>query len=180
MYSELDCGICYQTYNAGLRCPRELHCKHSFCESCLLALSRPHGPEEARLGADRLIVCPLCRHTTPISGEGKVRADLKVDEHVLERLMAAGVLGQEEDDPEEEEEDGQVQDGCDDGEEATLAETDAEESGSSSGSSGGRHRRFWSKVWRKINGKTSRKRGGEKFLSNDDLKNFAMMSCYMF
>ncbi|KAM7377276.1 hypothetical protein PAMA_013870 [Pampus argenteus] len=152
MFSELECGICYRTFNAGLRCPRELHCKHSFCHSCLRALSRPHRPEEERLGA--AIVCPLCRHTSSISGE--IREELRMDESVLERLLAEGVLDRE-DDPEEEEEtedDGQVQGGCD--------ETDAEESDSSVGSSGGKLRRSWRKIWRKISGK----RGGETECSN--------------
>lgn len=161
MYSELECGICYRTYNAGRRCPRELHCKHSFCESCLLALSRPHGPEEETgLEADRLIVCPLCRHTTSISGEGKVKGELRVDESVLEMLLTAGLAEKAEDDPEEEEEEkeGQVQWSYDDGEEATLPETDADDSDSSSGSTGGRLRRSWRKVWRKISGK-ERQRG---------------------
>ncbi|XP_070785864.1 RING finger protein 227 [Enoplosus armatus] len=180
MYSELECGICYRTYNAGRRCPRELHCKHSFCESCLLALSRPQlGPDEARLGTGRSIVCPLCRHTTSISGEGKMRAELRVDECVLERLLASGVLDQEEeaDNDPENEEDGLVRDGK---EEATLPETPTEESVSSAGSRGGRLRRTWSKVWRKINGRSSRQRGGENCMTNDDMRNLAMMSCYMF
>ncbi|XP_030285466.1 RING finger protein 227 [Sparus aurata] len=178
MYSELECGICYRTFNGGRRCPRELQCKHSFCESCLLALSRPQGPGEARLGADASIVCPLCRHTTSISGEGKVRAELRVDECVLERLLAAGVLDQE--DPEEEEQDGEVQDGCDDKEVSTPPESAAEESDSPAGSRGGRLRRSCRKVWKKISGKSSRPSGGENCLTGDDMRNLAMMSCFMF
>lgn len=149
MYSEFDCGICYRTYNAGRRCPRELQCKHSFCESCLLALLRPQGPEGGPLEADRSIVCPLCRHETSISDAGKVRSELRVDENVLEQLHAAGVLDQEGGDPEEEE--GHVQDANEGG---TLHETQAEERG-------GRLRQSWRKVWRKISGKNSRQRGGE-------------------
>uniref|UniRef100_A0A3Q3Q4C1 RING-type domain-containing protein n=1 Tax=Monopterus albus TaxID=43700 RepID=A0A3Q3Q4C1_MONAL len=160
MYSELECGICYRTYTAGRRCPRELHCKHSFCESCLLVLYRHLGSPEARLEADRFIVCPLCRQTTSISGEGGVRSELRVDECALERLLAAGVL----------EEEGQHEDGCDDNEEATLPETPGEESDPSLGARRGPPRRFWRKVWRKIVGKSAR----------DDLKNIAMMSCLMF
>ncbi|KAI3375761.1 hypothetical protein L3Q82_004057 [Scortum barcoo] len=164
MYSELECGICYRNYNAGRRCPRELRCKHSFCESCLLALSRALTPGEARQGAGgRSIACPLCRHRTDISGEGKVRAELRVDEGVLERLMSAGVLDnedpeEEEEVVEEEEEECQVQGGDDGREEATLPDTAAEESDSSVGSRGRSLRRSWRKVWRKISGK----RGGER------------------
>ncbi|XP_056225726.1 E3 ubiquitin-protein ligase-like [Seriola aureovittata] len=182
MYSELECGICYRTYNAGRRCPRELHCKHSFCESCLLALSRTPGAAEAHPGDDRFIVCPLCRQTTSISSEGEMRAELRVDESVLERLLAAGVL-----DVEEEEDvhpgvelDSQVQDSCYD-ELASLPEIPADESDSAAGSGGGRVRRSWKKVWRKISGKSSRQSRRERnCITNDDLRHFAMMSCYMF
>ncbi|TMS02456.1 RING finger protein 223 [Larimichthys crocea] len=179
MYSELECGICYRTYNAGRRCPRELQCKHSFCESCLLALSRPLGTEEARQGADRSIMCPLCRQTTSISGERQMRAELRVDECVLERLLAAGVLDHQEDP--EEAEDGQVQDGDNEEErEGARPETQAEESDSLAGSRDGRLRRTWRKVWRKISGKSSRQRGGENCMTSEDIRNLAMMSCYMF
>ncbi|XP_041635596.1 E3 ubiquitin-protein ligase-like [Cheilinus undulatus] len=181
MYSELECGICYRIYNAGRRCPRELHCKHSFCESCLLALSRapPRGGagDEARLGADRSIVCPLCRHTTSIPGDRRIRVELRVDEDVLERLLAVGVLDREdEDDQEEEEEEGRVLEGSDDNEERTLPGTTAEESNSSPGSRGGRLRRSWSKVWRTISGRSSR----QNCMTNDDMRNLAMMASYMF
>ncbi|XP_070710964.1 RING finger protein 227 [Pempheris klunzingeri] len=168
MYSDLECGICYRVYNAGRRCPRELHCKHSFCEGCLLTLSRPPGRDEGRLGADRLIVCPLCRHTTSISGEGAVRSQLMVDECALERLLAAGVLDREED-PEDE-------DVCDDTERPTPPESPAEESDSFSASGFGRHRGRWRKVWRKICGKRRR----ENLMTNEDLRSLALMSCYMF
>lgn len=156
MYSQFECGICYRTYNAGRRCPRELQCKHSFCESCLLALLRPLGPEGGHLGADMSIACPLCRHETSVSGAGKVRAELRVDESVLDQLLAAGVLDQEGDDPEEEE--GHVQDA---NEEGTLRETAAEERDSPPLTRGGRLPQSWRKVWRKISGKDSRQRGGQ-------------------
>ncbi|XP_068444298.1 E3 ubiquitin-protein ligase-like [Clinocottus analis] len=178
MYSEHECGICYRTYNAGRRCPRELHCKHSFCESCLLALSRALGADEARrLGADRLIVCPLCRHTTSLSGEGgRLRAELRVDECVLERLLVSGVLEQEEEEEEEEDPDSHVQGGCD----AAPPETPAEESDSSTGSRGGRLRRSCRKVWRCISGKGSPRRAGEICVTSEDLRSYAMMASYMF
>ncbi|XP_026171002.1 RING finger protein 227 [Mastacembelus armatus] len=178
MYSELDCGICYRTFNAGRRCPRELHCKHSFCESCLLVLSRPPGPDDAP-PADRChIVCPLCRQTTSISSERTVRVALRVDECVLERLLAAGAPDQDDDD---EEEDGEPkeEEGGDDSEEATRLETPAEESDSSAGTRGGSLRRSWKKVWRKIVGKGTR-RGGENCMTSADLRNLALMSCYVF
>lgn len=154
MDSELECGVCYRMYNAGRRCPRELQCKHSFCESCLRALLKPQGANEARPGPNRSIVCPLCRHATSISEEGSVKAELRVDEGALERLMSVGVLDREGDDPEEEEEDGRR--GSE--EEATLSDTTAEESEVFSDSRGGRLRRSWRKVWRKISGKSLQQR----------------------
>ncbi|XP_042069399.1 E3 ubiquitin-protein ligase-like isoform X2 [Haplochromis burtoni] len=166
---ELECGVCYQTYNAGRRCPRELQCKHSFCESCLLALSRPLGPGDAHLEAGRLIVCPLCRHITSISDHGKIRAELRVDESALERLTAAGLLN-------EPEVDDQVQE---DEEEATAPETPAEESESSAGTGGGRLRRCLKKVWQAINGKGQQRRE-EDCMTSEDLRALAMMSCHMF
>ncbi|CAB1426259.1 unnamed protein product [Pleuronectes platessa] len=173
MYSHIECGICYRTYNAGRRCPRELRCRHTFCEDCLLALSRPG---EGSPGADTSIVCPLCRETTSIPGEGRIRSELRVDESVLARLMEAEVLDQEEDgDPEEAQE-------PDEDEGATLRETQAEESDSSSGSRGGKVRRSLKKVWKVISGKSLQQGGGENCMTDDDMKNFAMMSCacYMF
>ncbi|XP_056299090.1 E3 ubiquitin-protein ligase-like [Pseudoliparis swirei] len=175
MDSEHECGVCYRTYNAGLRCPRELHCGHSFCESCLLVLSRPRG-------ADMLIVCPLCRHPTSISGEGRrVRAELRVDECILERLIASGVLDRQEEEEEvkEEEEDSLVRDGSDDNEEPAPPRAPAEESDFSRDSRGGRLRRCSRKVWRLIRGKDSGQRGGGICMNNDDLRNFAMMACFM-
>ncbi|XP_069025912.1 E3 ubiquitin-protein ligase RNF182-like [Embiotoca jacksoni] len=158
MSSEIKCTVCYWTYNAGRRCPRELHCKHSFCESCLLALSRPLSPVRSHQG--RLIICPLCRFITSISGEGQLRAELRVDECTMERLLAAGVLDQEEDeDPEE-----MVQD-CDDEEEegqATRLDTSAAGSDSIAGTVGGRLRRSWSKLWLKIWAESPRRRSYEE------------------
>uniref|UniRef100_A0A3B5BB98 Si:ch73-335l21.4 n=1 Tax=Stegastes partitus TaxID=144197 RepID=A0A3B5BB98_9TELE len=188
MCSEIECGVCYQTYNTGRRCPRELHCQHSFCESCLLVLSRSPRPEEAQSGADRSVICPLCRHTTSISGERSLRAELRVDECVLERLVAAGVLEQEDDDDLEkedgEEEEGVgVQDGDEEEEEeeATVPETSGRESDSAAGSGGGRLRRCLGKAWRVISGKSARRdRPENNCLTNEDLGSLALMSCYMF
>lgn len=71
-----------------------------------------------------------------------MRAELRVDEAVLERLMAAGVLDREE--AEEEEKDAE--------EERTLPDTLAEESAPFPVTRGGRLQRSWKKIWRKING----------------------------
>lgn len=147
MYSELECGICYLTYNAARRCPRELHCKHTFCESCLLALSRSQTVTEAtpNHAPDRSIVCPLCRHTTSLSDEAKIRAELRVDEGAMERLMVTGVLLERDDDEEPEEP----------VEEETHSQSSAEDSDSSEGVNRSRLRRTFRKVWKKISGKST-------------------------
>ncbi|XP_034425128.1 RING finger protein 227 [Hippoglossus hippoglossus] len=171
MYSHIECGICYRTYNAGRRCPRELRCRHTFCEGCLLALSRPG---EGSPGADTAILCPLCRQTTSIPCEGRIRSELRVDESVLARLMEAEVLDQEEEEDPEEAPDQDEDEG------ATLQETQAEESDSSAGSRGGKVRRSLKKVWKVISGKSLQQGGGQNCMTSDDLRNLAMMSCYMF
>ncbi|XP_029382592.1 RING finger protein 223 [Echeneis naucrates] len=162
MCSEFECGICYWTYDAGRRCPRELLCEHSFCESCLLALSRAPGAEEPSPGAGLAIVCPLCRQITPISAEGKMRAELRVDETVLERLWAAGLLDREEALP-----DTQAQD--------RDRDRDRDPSGRSAARKLGLS---WKKIWRIISGKSSNNR--ENCMDRDDLRNFTLMACYMF
>ncbi|KAM8897448.1 uncharacterized protein AB9W97_008845 [Spinachia spinachia] len=172
MASEHECGVCYRAFNAARRCPRELHCKHSFCESCLRALTRPRG-------AQRLIVCPLCRHTTSIRGQGKeVRAELRVDEGVLERMIVSGVLDLEEEEGEEEEgPDGRVQHGCQESRGPRLPENPAEESDFPPGSRGGRLRRGCRSVWRSISGKRS---GREDPISSENMRDLALMAIYMF
>ncbi|KAG7258556.1 hypothetical protein CRUP_021067 [Coryphaenoides rupestris] len=52
-----ECGVCYESYHDD---PRELRCAHTFCQSCVAALC-----------ADERVVCPLCRQTTHVAGEGR-------------------------------------------------------------------------------------------------------------
>ncbi|KAJ0055621.1 hypothetical protein NL108_006467 [Boleophthalmus pectinirostris] len=181
MYTGLECAICYLTYNGGRRCPRELHCKHTFCESCLLALSRAPAHSEAHNEAsrgpdrpDRAIVCPLCRHTTSISGEEQIRAELRVDECAMEQLLVTGVLLETEEElPEESRQDPE--------EERTPCESTAEDSDLSGGNSRSSLRRTLRKVWKKISGKNSRQTANDSTdMSADDMRNFALMACYMF
>lgn len=84
-----------------------------------------------------------------------MRAELRVDECVLERLLVTGVLGQEDEEDKDREEEGGC---CEDGEEAAPG---AEESDSSAVTGGGALRRTWRKVWRKISGNGARQRRGE-------------------
>lgn len=79
-----------------------------------------------------------------------MRAELRVDEGALERLLATGLLDQsgEDDDDDEGEKSGEPHQG---GVEAF------------SGSRGGRLRQSWRKVWRKISGKNSQTGGDGRF-----------------
>ncbi|XP_072315008.1 RING finger protein 227 [Eucyclogobius newberryi] len=190
MYTELECAICYLPFNTGRRCPLELRCKHTFCESCLLALSRAleahrgaHREEAhreahreaAHRGQDRAIVCPLCRHTTSISGEEQIRLELRVDECAMEQLLVTGLYLETEEE-EEPEEAGQAPE-----EEGAPAESASEDSDLSGGFSRGRLRRTLRKVWTKISGKNTRDTGNDSTdMSSDDMRNLALIACYMF
>ncbi|CAL8325910.1 unnamed protein product [Lota lota] len=156
---DLECGICYEPYNAAQRCPRELRCKHSFCESCLVALC-----------LDDFIACPLCRQITHVPSVGRVRAALRVDECVLERMMTAGVLL---DDDTTADNDTDVSEGAND-------ETPEESSGSSSASGAGGFRQSLRKMWRKIVGSKPRGERARNCVTDEEFKDFAMMSFYTF
>ncbi|XP_056156598.1 E3 ubiquitin-protein ligase-like [Lampris incognitus] len=175
MYSELECGICYRPYNAGRHCPRELHCKHSFCESCLVTLSQPQGGVSCP-DRDKFIVCPLCRQITHISGEAKIKLALRVDEDLLERLLAAGVS---EGGAEDEDEDKKGE--C--FEESDVQSLPEPEQGySSSVSRPGRLRRSLTRVWGKITGTSYslHQRDRTNRITDDEMKDLAIMACYVF
>ncbi|XP_068164729.1 E3 ubiquitin-protein ligase-like [Antennarius striatus] len=161
VFSELDCGVCYWGYDPGRRRPLVLGCKHVFCERCLLTLSCPRGLEASRQGPNKCVVCPLCRQATPIPGDGGVGLVLPVDGGVLERLLARGP-------PEEDQ-------GW-----ALLSDRPGQEDEAPTGSGGGRLWRSWRKVLKKIRGRSPRQRGGDKCIAASDMRNLALMTCYMF
>lgn len=154
MCSELECGICYRSYNTGRRCPRELQCKHSFCERCLVTLSQSSVCEVESTKEcspqDKTIVCPLCRYPTPVSG--KVRAALRVDEGILERMVLSGVLSMTDDEEDSEDDE-------------TSQENSAEERDSSSGSIVGRFRCSLRRVWGKLTRNHDQRRAGKLLYS---------------
>ncbi|CAL1590900.1 unnamed protein product [Knipowitschia caucasica] len=170
--AELECAVCFLTYNAGRRCPRELHCKHTFCESCLLALAQAVGLNEA----DRAIVCPLCRQTTCVSAEERLRAQLRVDESAMEQLLLSELLLTEDpaepNEPEKEEEtEGQL----------SPCESSAQDSDLSMGSSRLRLRRTLRRVWKKISGRDAQQNENDfADMSSEDMRNFALFASYMF
>lgn len=60
---ELECKICYCTYNLGSRRPKVLECCHRLCAKCLAKiLDLGESPPNA-------VVCPFCRYITRLPGE---------------------------------------------------------------------------------------------------------------
>ncbi|XP_041093305.1 RING finger domain-containing protein [Polyodon spathula] len=59
---QVECPVCYQEYNQGVKRPRLLDCHHIFCTECLqkIHLALPSN----------VISCPLCRHATPLTPGG--------------------------------------------------------------------------------------------------------------
>ncbi|CAN9509632.1 unnamed protein product [Ophioblennius macclurei] len=109
MDHDLECGICYKSYNGGRRGPRELTCKHTFCESCVVKLAKPRtlSREQLEQGLTapyRDVTCPLCRRVTVFSEEEKkMRDELQVNLLVVEQLRTAGLFNRQGDDEEDEE-----------------------------------------------------------------------------
>ncbi|GAA6234768.1 E3 ubiquitin-protein ligase RNF182-like [Lates japonicus] len=56
---EYECKICYNYFDLERHTPKLLACSHTFCQECLDAL---HSRDDRRWR----IVCPVCRHRTPV------------------------------------------------------------------------------------------------------------------
>ncbi|XP_019965243.2 uncharacterized protein [Paralichthys olivaceus] len=77
---DLECAICFSEFNNVFRCPKMLHCKHTFCLECLARMNVKSSEPNA-------IQCPLCRGLTPLPNLGLPR--LPTDSDVLSYLPAA-------------------------------------------------------------------------------------------
>ncbi|XP_035495698.1 E3 ubiquitin-protein ligase TRIM33 isoform X1 [Scophthalmus maximus] len=77
---DLECAVCFSEFNNVFRCPKMLHCRHTFCLECLARIN----VKSAEPGA---IQCPLCRGLTPLPALGLPR--LPTDPDVLSYLPAA-------------------------------------------------------------------------------------------
>ncbi|XP_029367103.1 RING finger protein 225 [Echeneis naucrates] len=77
---DLECAICFSQFNNVFRCPKMLHCKHTFCLECLARMNVKSAEPNA-------IQCPLCRSLTPLPTLGLPK--LTTDFDVLSYLPAA-------------------------------------------------------------------------------------------
>ncbi|XP_047448916.1 RING finger protein 223 [Mugil cephalus] len=77
---DLECSICFSQFNNVFRCPKMLHCKHTFCLECLARINVKSTEPSA-------IQCPLCRSLTPLPALGLPK--LTTDSDVLSYLPAA-------------------------------------------------------------------------------------------
>ncbi|KAK2838150.1 hypothetical protein Q5P01_015362 [Channa striata] len=77
---DLECSICFSQFNNIFRCPKMLHCKHTFCLECLARIN-------VKSVEPSTIQCPLCRGLTPLPSLGLPK--LTTDSTVLSYLPAA-------------------------------------------------------------------------------------------
>lgn len=77
---DLECSICFSQFNNIFRCPKMLHCKHTFCLECLARIN-------VKSVEPSTIQCPLCRNFTPLPALGLPK--LTTDPDVLSYLPAA-------------------------------------------------------------------------------------------
>lgn len=57
----MECSICFENLDEEKRCPRLLHCGHSYCSACLQALC-----SAIKEGIDKVVTCPTCRNATTV------------------------------------------------------------------------------------------------------------------
>uniref|UniRef100_A0A4W6DDN6 Im:7152348 n=1 Tax=Lates calcarifer TaxID=8187 RepID=A0A4W6DDN6_LATCA len=77
--SEGDCSVCLMPYSRVDRVPRVLHCRHTFCETCLETMS------QARSGL-LTVGCPLCRRVTCIGRGLSLQEALWVNSRLWEQI----------------------------------------------------------------------------------------------
>ncbi|GAA6217757.1 E3 ubiquitin-protein ligase KEG-like [Lates japonicus] len=76
---EGDCSVCLMPYSRMDRVPRVLHCRHTFCETCLETMS------QARSGL-LTVGCPLCRRVTCIGRGLSLQEALWVNSRLWEQI----------------------------------------------------------------------------------------------
>ncbi|KAM9500942.1 RING finger protein 227 [Clarias gariepinus] len=159
MLSELECGICFRLFDAGRRCPRQLDCKHSFCETCLLTLAGCRS-EEPESGSR--IICAFCRHSTPLSlSEDTLKGILPVDEDILVRLEEEGVLCESASDREDDDEEPRPE---------TVSQSKDDLPRTQRG-----------RLWKSVKSLYKRIKGSNRqgCITNSEMTDLALMACYM-
>ncbi|XP_035763387.1 RING finger protein 208 [Neolamprologus brichardi] len=92
-----DCSVCLLPYSRVERIPRVLHCRHTFCDSCLERMSTERN-------GLLTVGCPLCRRVTCIGRGRGLREALWVNSKLWDQIPEDVDVRDE-----EEEEDGEKQ-----------------------------------------------------------------------
>ncbi|XP_042178789.1 E3 ubiquitin-protein ligase RNF186 [Oncorhynchus tshawytscha] len=92
-----ECGVCYQPYSRQDRIPRVLHCRHTFCATCLETMSQPKSDMVT-------VCCPLCRQTTCVGRGLSLQEALWVNSRLWEYIPESKEEEEEVKEEEEEEE----------------------------------------------------------------------------
>ncbi|XP_077578945.1 RING finger protein 223 [Stigmatopora nigra] len=68
---QLECPICYNTYDNVFKTPKMLECGHTFCLECLSRLMAiSPGALDSNVAWPTGLFCPLCRHGTTLPDGG--------------------------------------------------------------------------------------------------------------
>uniref|UniRef100_A0A669BRI3 Im:7152348 n=1 Tax=Oreochromis niloticus TaxID=8128 RepID=A0A669BRI3_ORENI len=92
-----DCSVCLLPYSREERIPRVLHCRHTFCDSCLERMSTERN-------GLLTVGCPLCRRVTCIGRGRGLREALWVNSELWDQIPEDVDIREE-----EEEEEGEKQ-----------------------------------------------------------------------
>ncbi|XP_077430489.1 RING finger protein 223 [Vanacampus margaritifer] len=83
--SQLECPICYNTYDNVFKTPKLLGCNHIFCLECLSRLMAISPAEHEGTGEETShLFCPFCRHSTTLPEGGPPSLPSSLD--VLQKL----------------------------------------------------------------------------------------------
>uniref|UniRef100_A0A3B4B263 RING-type domain-containing protein n=1 Tax=Periophthalmus magnuspinnatus TaxID=409849 RepID=A0A3B4B263_9GOBI len=77
---DTECSVCLLPYTRLERIPRLLHCRHTFCQSCLETLS------QSRAGLIT-VCCPLCRRVTCVRRSLGLTGALWVDSTLWDQIV---------------------------------------------------------------------------------------------
>ncbi|XP_078075403.1 RING finger protein 225-like [Mustelus asterias] len=77
-HSDLECIICFSSFDNVFKLPKLLSCGHTFCLECLARINVSSENVNS-------VACPMCRHASPLpSGKGLPALDNNQD--ILQRL----------------------------------------------------------------------------------------------